>query len=100
MAVLSSDKYLVYDTKEKSVIKSFRSHKKDKKASKNPDSIIHQLPEYFTVSADDRVSIEVHKEAILMRNLVSNTIVAKFEGHSQAIKMVKFSYPSLDQMDS
>ena len=72
VVVLTSDKYLVYDLLQKTVVKSFRSHKKDKKLSKNPESIVHQLPQYFSVSPDDKVSVEIHKEVILMRNLVSN----------------------------
>jgi hypothetical protein len=97
LIILTSDKYLIYDLHQKQVLKSFRSHKKDKKLAKNPDSIIHQLPQAFGVSPDDRLSVEVHKEVLVVRNLISNQITAKFEGHSSHVKMAAFAYPPADE---
>ena len=97
--ILSSDKYLIYDTLKKEVVKSLKT-KKDKKAQKqahkaqgaNPAA----LPVAVSLSSDDKFTIEVlggegnPSEVLVMRNLVQNSIVAKFEGHSQAISDFNF----------
>lgn len=48
----------------------------------------------FDLSNDDKFSIESSSEfpqSILMRNMVNNSLVAKFEGHSQAIVHLSFA---------
>ena len=55
------------------------------------------------MSFDDKFTIEVSPdaaEAIKMRNLGSNQIVAKFEGHSAAITNIKFSQKSYEFVSS
>jgi len=43
------------------------------------------MPSHIDLSYDDKFCIEVSDEfptSVLMRNLVNNSLVAKFEGHS------------------
>lgn len=46
----------------------------------------------FDISHDDRYSIEVisGQEGVQLRDLVTNTILFKFEGHSSAVSALKF----------
>jgi len=79
--VLTSDKYALYDTVKEEVVKHLKGKKKE------------SVPHIVEVSHDDKYCIEVNHElstTVLLRNLVSNSIVAKFEGHSQAIQAISF----------
>mmetsp|Transcript_952 Transcript_952/g.1685 ORF Transcript_952/g.1685 Transcript_952/m.1685 type:complete len:531 (+) Transcript_952:472-2064(+) len=98
LVVLTSDKYIVYDLLSKTVSSSFRSFKKEKKMAKNPESPLHALPSRISLSHDDRFSVEVQGEVVVMRQISSNTIVAKFEGHSQPIRLVEFAMPTPEQL--
>ena len=56
------------------------------------------------LSHDDKFIVEVVADStgatILMRNVVQNQIVAKFEGHSQQIQSLNFSQSSYDFVSS
>jgi hypothetical protein len=71
------------------VVKSFKSPKKEKKIQKSGEG--SQLPESFSVSSDDRMSVEVSREVVMLRNLITNTVIAKFEGHSKPVIMARFA---------
>ena len=50
-------------------------------------------PSNFEISKDDKFSIEANTlfpTSIILRNMVTNQIMAKFEGHSQNVSMIKF----------
>ena len=52
------------------------------------------VPSLLDVSSDGHYSLEVSKDmptTVLMRSLKTNSISAKFEGHSQSIGDLKFA---------
>jgi len=82
VVISTCDKYLIYDISKKEVVKSL----KPKKHSEI------QIPLIFDISHDDKYSIEVipGQEGVQLRDLVTNTIMTKFEGHSSAVSALKF----------
>lgn len=82
LILLAKDKYVLYDLQSSSIIKHFVKSKKQQ-----------SLPSFIDVSYDDKYSIEKSNEfpsSVLMRNLVNNTLVSKFEGHSQNVSSFSF----------
>lgn len=74
LVVLSKDSYVLFDLQQNQISKHFVKRKKNQ-----------AIPSVFDLSADDKFAIEVNSEfptTVFLRNLVSNSIVAKFEGHS------------------
>jgi len=72
---LSQDRYVIYDVQAKEVVKTLYNIKKDK--GRKP------FPQMIAISQDDKFTIEVVNDTVVqMRNLVTNTVIAKFEGHS------------------
>jgi hypothetical protein len=82
VVICTCDKYLIYDTSKGAVQKSL----KPKKHSEI------QIPVMFDISYDDKYSIEVipGQDGVQLRDLVTNTILIKFEGHSSAVSALRF----------
>ena len=73
LVILTSDKFVLYDVIQQQIVNHLKSKKKE------------NVPHIIDLSSDDKYSIEINSDfptTILMRNLIKNTIVAKFEGHS------------------
>ena len=84
MIVVAKDKYILFDLQAKVISKQFSKSKKGSTGG---------VPTYIDISHDDKYAIEIGTQfptSILMRNLVNNTLVAKFEGHSSNLTSLKF----------
>lgn len=82
LIVISADQYVLFDMQKNDTVKHFKSNKKQ------------QPPLMIALSFDDKFALEINSEfptSILMRNLVTNSLVAKFEGHSQNVTSVNFA---------
>jgi len=85
--VLTNDKYILFDTHKSETVKALKHSKKE------------QSPLFFEISSDDKFSVELHSQfptSVIMRNLVSNQLVAKFDGHSQNVSALTFSKNSTE----
>ena len=79
---MSSDRYVLFDTTKSLVVKELKHNKKT------------TCPVVVDISQDDKFAIEIHPNqntSVHFRNLISNTITAKFEGHSQSISNISFT---------
>ena len=73
IVVVTADRFVVYDTVKQEIVKELKNKKKE------------SAPELVDLSNDDKYAIEVQHASpttVFLRNLITSTVVAKFEGHS------------------
>lgn len=77
LILVSKDKYVLFDMQTQTISKHFAKSKKQQ-----------SMPSLIDLSHDDRFCIEISSEfptSVLLRNMVTNSLIAKFEGHSQTV---------------